>query len=69
MNRIFVEVSAKIHCSRNGGFERSQEGLVAGMIMDAYEAADQEKMKAATSKQVITFLDNQVIFCDFFTLL
>lgn len=50
-----------IECIRNGGFDRSPEGSAAGLVMDAYEQADQNKMKEVTSKQIFTFLDNQVI--------
>jgi len=45
---------------QNGGFSRSAEGVVSGLIMDSYQQADQQKMKDATSKQIVTFLDNQV---------
>ncbi|PRP73472.1 soluble NSF attachment protein gamma isoform [Planoprotostelium fungivorum] len=45
---------------QNAGFDRSAEGQAAGALIDAFESGDQKQVKAITSKQVFTFLDNQV---------
>eukprot|EP01113_Clastostelium_recurvatum_P017995 TRINITY_DN2122_c0_g1_i2.p1 TRINITY_DN2122_c0_g1~~TRINITY_DN2122_c0_g1_i2.p1 ORF type:complete len:343 (+),score=109.44 TRINITY_DN2122_c0_g1_i2:77-1105(+) len=41
-------------------FPMSQEGTSAAAILDAYEANDNDKLHAATQKQIFNFLDNQV---------
>eukprot|EP01111_Echinosteliopsis_oligospora_P009368 TRINITY_DN2727_c0_g1_i3.p1 TRINITY_DN2727_c0_g1~~TRINITY_DN2727_c0_g1_i3.p1 ORF type:complete len:337 (+),score=114.55 TRINITY_DN2727_c0_g1_i3:60-1070(+) len=41
-------------------FGRSEEGRVAGELLDAFETRNPEALKKCISKQVFTFLDNQV---------
>jgi len=42
------------------GFSKSEEGRAAAELLDGFEKRDNEAIKKCTSKQVFTFLDNDV---------